>query len=39
MIHKGKSGALRVLVVDDEIAILESVVDLLRREFDVYATD
>ncbi len=39
MIHKGKTGAPRVLVVDDEVAILESVVDLLRRDYDVYATD
>jgi len=38
MIRKGKPGAPKVLVVDDEIEVLESVVDLLRKEFDLVAT-
>ena len=39
MIHKAKAGAPRVLVVDDEIPLLESILDLLRKNYDVYATN
>jgi response regulator RpfG family c-di-GMP phosphodiesterase len=39
MIHGGKAGAPGILVVDDEVSVLMSVVDLLRKEYDVYATD
>jgi response regulator RpfG family c-di-GMP phosphodiesterase len=35
----GKSDAPRILVVDDEPAVLESLADLFRKEFRVTATD
>ena len=35
----GKLGAARVLVVDDEPAVLSSLADILRKEFRVTVTD
>jgi response regulator RpfG family c-di-GMP phosphodiesterase len=38
VIRRGSPGRPVVLVIDDEVGVLESVADLLRTEYDVWAT-
>ena len=39
LIERGGGNRANVLIVDDEKQVLESLSDLLRKEFHVYATD